>query len=96
MWHLGHNLLGQSHNQIICIASGDATTTICHRYTPPEQLKIFTKSADIIVVATGIPGLIKADMIKEGCAIIDVGISRVKDEKTGKTKLVGDVDFEGE
>lgn len=33
--------------------TGDATTTICHRYTPPEQLPVFTKTADIIVVATG-------------------------------------------
>ena len=50
--------------------------------------------ADIIVVATGIPNLITADMIKEGVAIIDVGINKVKDEN-GKSKLVGDVDFEG-
>lgn len=46
-------------------------------------------------MATGIPGLLKADMIKEGCTIIDVGINRVKDEQTGKMKIVGDVDFEG-
>ncbi|KAH3734887.1 bifunctional methylenetetrahydrofolate dehydrogenase/cyclohydrolase, mitochondrial-like [Dreissena polymorpha] len=74
--------------------AGDATTTICHRNTPPEQLALFTRTADIVVVATGIPGLIKADMIKPGAVVIDVGISRVMDEKTGKTKLVGDVDFE--
>jgi len=73
---------------------GDATTTICHRYTPPEQLSVFTKNADIIVVATGIPGLIKGHMIKEGCAVIDVGINRIKDEATGKMRLVGDCDFE--
>lgn len=77
------------------VFSGDATTTICHRYTPPEQLEVFTKLADIIVVATGIPNLITADMVKEGVTIIDVGINKVKDETTGKTKLVGDVDFEG-
>ncbi|XP_053392925.1 bifunctional methylenetetrahydrofolate dehydrogenase/cyclohydrolase, mitochondrial-like [Mercenaria mercenaria] len=74
--------------------AGDATTTICHRYTPPEQLRNFTKTADIIIVATGIPGLVTADMIKEGCTVIDIGINRVKDERTGKMKLVGDVDFE--
>jgi methylenetetrahydrofolate dehydrogenase(NAD+)/5,10-methenyltetrahydrofolate cyclohydrolase len=50
--------------------------------------------ADIIVVATGVPGLIRADMIKPGAAVIDVGLTRIKDEKTGKNKLVGDVDFE--
>ncbi|XP_064636865.1 bifunctional methylenetetrahydrofolate dehydrogenase/cyclohydrolase, mitochondrial-like [Lineus longissimus] len=75
--------------------AGDATTTICHRYTPPEELVRFTKSADILVVACGIPGLIKADMVKDGVAVIDIGINRVKDEKTGKFKLVGDVDFDG-
>lgn len=72
----------------------DATVTICHRFTPPEQLKKFCKLADIIVVATGIPKLIRADMVKPGAAVIDVGITRVTDEKTGKTKLVGDVDFD--
>ncbi|KAJ8319511.1 hypothetical protein KUTeg_004602 [Tegillarca granosa] len=75
--------------------TADATTTICHRYTPPEQLTVFTKTADILVVATGIPNLITADMVKEGVAVIDIGINRIKDEKTGKIKLVGDVDFEG-
>lgn len=74
--------------------AGDATVTICHRYTPPEQLHVFTKTADIIVVATGIPKLITADMVKEGVAVIDIGINRIVDEKTGKTRLVGDVDFE--
>lgn len=43
----------------------------------------------------GIPNLITADMVKEGAAVIDVGINRVQDPVTGKSKLVGDVDFEG-
>lgn len=47
------------------------------------------------MVATGIPKLITADMVKEGVAVIDIGINRIVDEKTGKTRLVGDVDFEG-
>lgn len=72
----------------------DATVTICHRFTPPEELARFCRSADIIVTATGVPGLIRGDMIKEGAAVIDVGITRVTDPATGKTKLVGDVDFE--
>ncbi|PVD39573.1 hypothetical protein C0Q70_02208 [Pomacea canaliculata] len=75
---------------------GDATTTICHRHTPPEQLKLFTKSADIVITATGVPKLITADMVKEGVVIIDVGITRVPHpHDPGKTVLVGDVDFEG-
>ncbi|XP_029454791.1 probable bifunctional methylenetetrahydrofolate dehydrogenase/cyclohydrolase 2 [Rhinatrema bivittatum] len=72
---------------------GDATVTVTHRYTPKEQLKIHTQLADIIIVAAGIPNLITADMVKEGAAVIDVGINHIQDPKTGKNKLVGDVDF---
>lgn len=74
---------------------GDATVTISHRYTPKEQLRMHTQIADIVVAAAGIPNLITADMIKEGAAVIDVGINRVQDPLTGKSRLVGDVDFEG-
>ncbi|XP_028922498.2 bifunctional methylenetetrahydrofolate dehydrogenase/cyclohydrolase, mitochondrial [Ornithorhynchus anatinus] len=73
---------------------GDATVTISHRYTPKEQLKQHTIRADIVVAAAGIPNLITADMIKEGAAVIDVGINRINDPVTAKPKLVGDVDFE--
>ncbi|XP_043917098.1 probable bifunctional methylenetetrahydrofolate dehydrogenase/cyclohydrolase 2 [Protopterus annectens] len=72
---------------------GDATVTIAHRFTPREQLINHTKLADIIIAAAGIPKLITADLIKEGAAVIDVGINRVPDPVTGKIKLVGDVDF---
>uniref|UniRef100_A0A8D2K8P0 methenyltetrahydrofolate cyclohydrolase n=1 Tax=Theropithecus gelada TaxID=9565 RepID=A0A8D2K8P0_THEGE len=74
---------------------GDATVTISHRYTPKEQLKKHTIFADIVISAAGIPNLITADIIKEGAAVIDVGINRVHDPVTAKPKLVGDVDFEG-
>ena len=82
-----------SWNQLFCV--GDATVTICHRNTPADQLRVFTRTADILVVATGIPGLITADMVKEGVAVIDIGITEVIDPQTGRRKLVGDVDFEG-
>ncbi|CAG9565907.1 unnamed protein product [Danaus chrysippus] len=71
----------------------DSTVTICHRHTPPDQLEFYCRHADIIVSATGLPKLIKADMVKPGATIIDVGITRVTDE-SGKTKLVGDVDYD--
>lgn len=74
----------------------DATVTICHRFTPPDELKAFCKLADIIVTAAGVPGLITADMVKPGACIIDVGLTRIIVPETGKAKLVGDVDFEGE
>lgn len=74
-------------------ASGKATTTICHKYT--KDLTQHTISADIIVAAAGQPHLIKAEMIKEGAVVIDVGINRIADENSEKGyKLVGDVDFE--
>nr|XP_015194136.1 PREDICTED: probable bifunctional methylenetetrahydrofolate dehydrogenase/cyclohydrolase 2 isoform X2 [Lepisosteus oculatus] len=73
---------------------GDATVTIAHRFTPKDQLKVHTSFADIIIAAAGVPNLITADMVKEGAAVIDVGINRIQDSKTGKARLVGDVDFE--
>ncbi|MTI89658.1 MAG: bifunctional methylenetetrahydrofolate dehydrogenase/methenyltetrahydrofolate cyclohydrolase FolD [Balneolaceae bacterium] len=74
-------------------SSGKATTTICHKYT--KDLTQHTISADIIIAAAGQPHLVKAEMIKEGAVVIDVGINRVADETSEKGyKLVGDVDFE--
>lgn len=72
---------------------GNATVTLCHSRTP--NLKQFIQQADIIVAAVGQPGLIRADMIKEGVVAIDVGITRVTDttRKSGY-RLQGDIDFE--
>lgn len=64
-----------------------ATTTICHSKT--KNLASHTKSADLIVVGVGKPNLIRADMVKKGAIVIDVGINRLENGK-----LVGDVDFE--
>uniref|UniRef100_A0A8B9X756 Tetrahydrofolate dehydrogenase/cyclohydrolase NAD(P)-binding domain-containing protein n=1 Tax=Bos mutus grunniens TaxID=30521 RepID=A0A8B9X756_BOSMU len=94
----GENPASQSYvlNKTRAAASvGDATVTISHRYTPKEELKKHTALADIVISAAGIPNLITADMIKEGAAVIDVGINRIQDPITAKPKLVGDVDFEG-
>jgi methylenetetrahydrofolate dehydrogenase (NADP+)/methenyltetrahydrofolate cyclohydrolase len=72
---------------------GDATVTLCHRYT--KDLASYTRRADILVVAVGIPGFITADMVKEGATVIDVGITRVADEsKKSGFSLKGDVAFE--
>lgn len=71
----------------------DATTTICHRYTPAEQLRHCLGRADIVVSAVGIANLITGDMIKPGACVIDVGINRIVD-KNGVKTLVGDVNFE--
>lgn len=74
-------------------AVGNATVTICHSKT--RNLKDICLTADIIIVAAGSPGLLTADMVREGTTVIDVGITRVDDPATPKGyRLAGDVDFE--
>lgn len=71
---------------------GDATVTLCHSRT--ENLAEITLKADIIIAAIGQPEFLKADMVKKGVDIIDVGMHRIPDEKTEKGyHLTGDVDF---
>jgi methylenetetrahydrofolate dehydrogenase (NADP+)/methenyltetrahydrofolate cyclohydrolase len=72
-----------------------ATVISCHRLTAQAgRLEAHTRQADILVVAAGVPGLVTGDMVKEGVIAVDVGINPVKDEETGKVRLVGDLDFE--
>ena len=74
-------------------AGGNASVCIAHSRT--KDLKKLTKDADIVVTAIGKPEFLKADMVKEGVAIIDAGINEVPDPSSSKAyKLVGDVDFE--
>jgi len=72
--------------------AGDATVTLCHTRT--KDMAAHTKRADIIIAAVGVPKLITADMVKEGVAIIDVGVNRIGMTESGKAILAGDVDFE--
>jgi len=72
---------------------GDATVTVCHSHT--ENIAEECRQADIIIAALGQPHFLKADMVKEGAVVIDVGTTRVPDStrKSG-FRLCGDVDFE--
>lgn len=72
-------------------ARGNATVTVAHSQTP--QLSQLCRSADILIAATGVPKLIHADMLRLGAVVIDVGIHRIN-ESSGKTKIIGDVDFD--
>ncbi len=73
--------------------AGNATVTVAHSRT--ENLAELTRQADIIVMALGIPEYLTADMVKEGAAIIDVGITRVPDESHPKGYVIkGDVAFD--
>jgi methylenetetrahydrofolate dehydrogenase (NADP+)/methenyltetrahydrofolate cyclohydrolase len=72
---------------------GNATVTICHRHT--KNIENFLRQADIIISAVGNPGFIKADMVKDGVVVIDVGTTRVEDpSKKSGFRLSGDVDFD--
>lgn len=70
---------------------GNATVTLTHSYTP--HIEEFTRNADIVITALGDPNFLKANMIKEGAIIIDVGITRVEDDSPKGYTLVGDADF---
>jgi methylenetetrahydrofolate dehydrogenase (NADP+)/methenyltetrahydrofolate cyclohydrolase len=79
------NIVGKPMAMLLLLAG--ATITLCNSKT--RNLSRYTKDADIVVVATGRPKMVTADMIKPGAVVIDVGINRLPDGK-----LCGDVDFE--
>jgi len=102
---VGHSEIVGKPIAVMLLSSQTAspTPTVCHIAT--KDLAFHTRRADIIFVAVGIPGFIKADMVKEGVIIIDIGINRVpvldengnavlNDKGRPKKKTVGDVDFE--
>jgi methylenetetrahydrofolate dehydrogenase (NADP+)/methenyltetrahydrofolate cyclohydrolase len=75
--------VGRPLGLLLTRKSENATVTLCHTGTP--DFGVFTRQADIVVVAAGVPGLLRADMIKPGAAVLDVGITRTS------AGLVGDV-----
>ncbi|MBR0351395.1 MAG: bifunctional methylenetetrahydrofolate dehydrogenase/methenyltetrahydrofolate cyclohydrolase FolD [Clostridia bacterium] len=79
------NIVGKPLIQ--CCLNKNATVTVCHSKT--QNIEEYTKKADIVIVAIGKAKFLKADMVKDGVVIIDVGINRGEDGK-----LCGDVDFE--
>ncbi len=71
----------------------NSIVTVCH--SAAKDLSKYTRDADILIAAIGIPNFIKADMVKDGVVVIDVGINRVEDSAAKKGyRIVGDVDFE--
>ncbi|BFM42208.1 tetrahydrofolate dehydrogenase/cyclohydrolase catalytic domain-containing protein [Flavobacterium sp. CFS9] len=73
---------------------GDSTVTLTHSRT--QNIEEYTRSADIIITALGVPNYLKADMVKDGVVVIDVGITRVEDASHPKGYVItGDVDFDG-
>jgi methylenetetrahydrofolate dehydrogenase (NADP+)/methenyltetrahydrofolate cyclohydrolase len=88
------NIVGKPMAAMLCQKgkNANATVTICHSAT--RDIKAHCLRADIIIAAIGVAHFVKADMVKPGAVIMDVGVNRIPDatSKTG-TKLVGDVDY---
>ena len=71
----------------------NSIVTICHSAAP--DISFYTKQADILIAAIGVPQFVKADMVKEGVVVVDVGINRIEDKNNAKGyRVVGDVDFD--
>jgi methylenetetrahydrofolate dehydrogenase (NADP+) / methenyltetrahydrofolate cyclohydrolase len=88
------NIVGKSVANLLMQKNkyANAVVTICH--SAAKDLAQFTRTADILIAAIGKPGFVKADMVKEGVVIIDVGINRIKDDThPNGSRVVGDVDF---
>ena len=84
------NIVGKPMAQLLIRES--CTVTVAHSRT--RDLPAVVKRADIVVAAVGRPKMVKGDWLKPGATVIDVGINRVPGDEPGKTRLVGDVDFE--
>ena len=87
------NIVGKPMAALLMRKGADATVTVCNTHT--RDLKAHTSSADIIIVATGHPGTIDSDYVKDGAVVVDVGVNRIPDStrKSG-FRLVGDVDYQ--
>lgn len=89
------NIVGKPIASMLAQKGPGANSTVTIVHTGTKDLAAHCKRADILIVAAGVPGLVKPDWIKPGATVIDVGVNRVgKNEKTGKAILKGDVDFD--
>lgn len=86
---IGHSEIVGKPAAFMLMAEG-ATVTVCHHMT--RSVAAHSRRADAVLVAVGIPHFLKADMVKPGAAVIDIGINQITDPHTGKPKIVGDVD----
>ena len=86
------NIVGKPVAALLSRKSVNATVTLCH--TGTKDLKAFTRTADVVVVAAGRPDTLTGDMLKPGAVVIDVGVNRVPDASKEKGyRLCGDADF---
>jgi methylenetetrahydrofolate dehydrogenase (NADP+)/methenyltetrahydrofolate cyclohydrolase len=88
------NIVGKPIAMMMAQKGVGANSTVTIVHTGTQDLATHCKRADILVVAAGVPNLVKPEWIKPGSTVIDVGVNRIgKNEKTGKAILRGDVDF---
>jgi len=88
------NIVGKPIAMMMAQKGVGANSTVTIVHTGTDDLAAHCKRADILVVAAGVPNLVKPEWIKPGSTVIDVGVNRIgKNEKTGKAILRGDVDF---
>ncbi|MFZ5647806.1 MAG: bifunctional 5,10-methylenetetrahydrofolate dehydrogenase/5,10-methenyltetrahydrofolate cyclohydrolase [Bacillota bacterium] len=88
------NIVGKPIANIMLQKSKGANSTVTIVHTGTKDVGHFTRMADILIVAAGVPNYVTADMVREGAAVIDVGVNRIGMTPEGKAKLAGDVDFE--
>lgn len=89
------NLVGKPITNIMLQKKegANAVVTICH--SAAKNIEQYTRQADILIAAIGVPNFVKGDMVKDGVVVIDVGINRVEDSTRPKGyRIVGDVDFD--
>ncbi len=90
------NIVGKPMAAMLCQKEkhANATVTICHSAT--HDIRAHCRRADILIAAMGVAGFVKADMVKPGAVVVDVGVNRVSDPAAkGGSRLAGDVDFAG-
>lgn len=82
--------VGRSIGLLLTRRAVNATVTLTH--TGTADLAEHTRNADVVVAAAGVPGILTADLVKPGAVVVDVGVSRVTDPETGRSRIAGDVD----
>ncbi|MBF4457632.1 bifunctional methylenetetrahydrofolate dehydrogenase/methenyltetrahydrofolate cyclohydrolase [Pseudoclavibacter sp. VKM Ac-2867] len=82
--------VGRSIGPLLTRRENNATVTLTHTGTP--DIGVLAREADVIVSAAGVAGIVRPEWVKPGAAVLDVGVSRIEDPETGKSRVAGDVD----
>ncbi len=82
--------VGRSIGLLLTRRAVNATVTLTH--TGTADLAAHTRAADVVIAAAGVPSIVTADMVRPGAVVVDVGVSRVVDPRTGTSRVAGDVD----